>query len=82
LVIWPFDKTLFRKVNYYLGYASWCREYTSCSRTGSFMLWFAVFIKGIIILPHKQIMGKMCSKFYRIHLVGLTCSKFQVSVCN
>lgn len=28
LVIWPFDKTLYRKVNYYLAYASWC-QFTS-----------------------------------------------------
>ena len=26
LVIWPFDKTLYRKVNYNLSYLSWCRK--------------------------------------------------------
>ncbi|KAK3098337.1 hypothetical protein FSP39_018577 [Pinctada imbricata] len=28
LIIWPFDKTLYRKVNYNLAYLSWC-QYTS-----------------------------------------------------
>ena len=50
LVIWPFDKTLFRKVNYYLAYASWCRKFFSQLDAVWFLINTCVYIYSMYAL--------------------------------
>ena len=50
LVIWPFDKTLFRKVNYYLAYASWCRKFFSQLDAVWFLINTCVYIYSMYSL--------------------------------